>query len=129
MTRANLLVITRFGRFKFRWGSDAYPEDVREFLVKLARMNEMPSVDWLAENNPAGNLTPGTVGNPYYYYEVDQLKHTVTMWDSDVYWVNAPDDWKERGYNCWQGKNGRYGYSNWRKGKKLKHLKTGKEAR
>ena len=127
MTRANLLVITRFGRSKFEWGSDAYPESVREFLKQLAAMKEMPDVDWLAENNPAGPLTPGTVGNPYYYYEVNQLKGTVTMWDSSIYWVNAPEDWKARGWNCWQGENGRYGYSNWRKGKRLERFQVAKE--
>ena len=127
MTRANLLVITRFGRFKFEWGSDAYPEDVKEFLKQLATMKEMPGVDWLAENNPAGRLTPGTIGNPYYYYEVDQLKGTVTAWESATYWVNAPEDWEARGWRCWKGSNGRYGYTNWRKGKRLERFQVSKE--
>ena len=128
MTRANLLLITKYGTFKFEWGSDAYPEDVKDFLIALAKMDEAPDVDWLAEHNPAGRLCPGTIGNPYYYYEVNQKTRTVRMWDSTTYWINAPADWKERGWHCWKGTNGRDGYTNWRKGKLLKTLNVSKVA-
>lgn len=120
MTRANLKLITKYGTWHLWWGSDAYPDDVRSFLFLLLGLVGMPSVDWLHENNPAGVLHLGSVGNPYYYYEVNQVERTVKAWDSTVYWVNAPEGWKARGYNCWLGANGKYGYSNWRKGKRVK---------
>ena len=34
-----------------------------------------------------------------------------------MYWKNAPSDWKEKQYNCWKGKNGKDGWTEWRKGK------------
>ena len=67
----------------------------------------------------ACGLTFGHVGNPSYFYEIDFVNKHVKVWDSRISWVNAPIDWKERGWNCWIGKNNKYGYSNWVKGKKI----------
>lgn len=120
MTRANLKIITKDGVFRFRWSSDAFPKDVKLFLQALADMDEVPDVRWLSENNPAGGLYPGTVGNPYYIYEVDQTRNRVSAWSSEIYWCNAPADWKRRGYVCYRNeRTGRYGYHNFRKGKRL----------
>jgi hypothetical protein len=127
MTRANLCVITKCSRFQLEWGSDAYPDTVRDFLKSLATLGYVPDVDWLAQQNPAGPLSPGVVGNPYYYYEVNQRTQSVRIWKAEIYWVNAPVDWKERGYNCWQNEQGRWGYSNWRKGKLLETFKVEEE--
>ena len=121
MTRANLVIIAACGqRTCLEFGSDASPsEGMARFLGNLAIMEYGPDLEWLQANNPAGMISIGEVGNPSYFYEVDQRTHTVRAWNAKTRWVNAPDDWQERGYGCYKGTNGRYGYTNWIKGKNI----------
>lgn len=120
MTRANLLILTKHGqKIKLHWGSDAYPETVKVQLWVLAMSEHEPTLENLADENNAGSLHFGYVGNPYYFYEVDQDSHTVKAWEARIKWVNAPNDWEARGWRCWIGDNGRWGYPNWVKGNPL----------
>ena len=140
MTRANFIIVTEQGKFKMQSNSSAYPsqmmEDIIKFATSTASKNAIfdkakgidesvigfyPSPDSRDISNlvEACGLTFGHVGNPSYFYEIDFVNKHVKVWDSRISWVNAPIDWKERGWNCWIGKNNRYGYSNWVKGKKI----------
>ena len=129
MTRANFLIITRQGKFKFQANSSAYPSymgsHILEFAISTASTNggatngfyDSPDSRELANFIEGCCLTFGHVGNPSYFYEIDFVKQHVKAWDSRLSWVNAPLDWRERGWNCWEGKNGKFGYTNWVKGK------------
>jgi len=120
VTRANLLIVTKDGhKIKLYWSSDAYPDTVGAMLWALARREHEPTLENLADQNPAGELCFGYVGNPYYFYEVDQSAQTVMAWHATQRWVNAPEDWRARGWRCYLGDNGRFGYPNWVKGRPI----------
>jgi hypothetical protein len=131
MTRANILVITRQGKFKFQSNSSAYPSWIMGVLINFATSTasrnalfdgqigfyDNPDSIALSEFIHSCGLTLGTIGTPSYYYEVDFVKQTVRVWESKTRWVNAPIDWKERGWNCYQNSKGKYGWDNHVKGK------------
>jgi len=134
-TRANIVIVTEQGKFKFQANSSAYPSNfakpIFEFIRSLATKNlgcrnlengigfYEPDSITLPELISDLGLSLGTVGNFCYVYEIDFVKKTLRVWEEKISWINAPEDWKERGWNCWIGKNGKYGYSNWIKGKKI----------
>ena len=116
MTRANLIIKRAHERtIELHWGSDAYPEQVKPFLEALIHevAGDSLNVNDFAEHNPAGNISFGLVGNPYFIYEVDLSAKHARGWSTKTRWVNAPQDWKARGWGCYLGENGRYGYPTW----------------
>jgi hypothetical protein len=132
MTRANVIIVTTQGKFKFQANSSAYPsyfgKTMFNFIRHCATQNLGASpVNGIGFYEPESNilselindlgLSLGSVGNFDYVYEFDFVKRTFKVWESKLSWVNAPIDWRERGWNCWLGKNGKFGWSNWVKGK------------
>lgn len=111
MTRGNLIIQSPAQGLSFYYqiNSSAYP---REIIPELLKYDGTP------ESLDLG-LEPGQVGNFSYFYELDVTSGTLKVWDSTTYWQNAPKNWKEKGYNCWMGKNGQYGYTNWKKKNRL----------
>lgn len=65
-------------------------------------------------------LNPGHVGNPSYYFDVDTMKGTFVFRKAQLYWVRAPKDWEERGWNCYKYRDyDSYGYHSTRRGTKI----------
>lgn len=138
MTRANFEIICSYPKkHYFERGSDGYLSgvlpDIFEFILSCAHLahdnkrklefyDRPGSLDF-ARFVSECNLTMGSVGNFSYVYEIDFNKQTVKAWDSKTRWVNAPEDWEARGWGCWKGKNGKFGYTNWVKGKLLVDIK------
>jgi len=91
--------------------SDGYPENMLDPL-KIFSGN-------LIYLGSELNLSIKPAGNFNYYYNVDCDAGTLSTYESQIYWRNAPSNWKERGWNCWANKKGNYGWNEWRKGKKL----------
>ena len=126
MTRANVHLITNQGTFKLQGNSDMYPSSVFPSIFNLVSNTMSENYDWVKQG-PDGNtlstfiseqnLTLGSVGNFSYFYEINFTTRVVKCWENKLSWVNAPENWKERGWNCWIGKNGKFGYTNWVKGK------------
>lgn len=114
MTRANIIIITPQGNFKFQCNSSAYPSNVMGSVLKFATSTasnntgapngfyDNPDSDKLAEFIESFGLTLGHVGNPSYYYEIDFVKQHVKVWNSRLKWVKAPADWEARGWRCYQ---------------------------
>jgi hypothetical protein len=120
MTRANFEIVYDGQSVKLQMGGDGYPENVLPIIENIMAKFENHCVSFtFGEIISKLFLFPGHVGNFCYYYKIDLDTETVTCWESNTYWVNAPKDWKEKGWSCWMGKNGKYGYTNWRKGKKV----------
>ena len=131
MTRANFVIITPQGKYKFQGNSSCYPSNIMDsvlrFSISTASTNlgatngfySEPESNSLSKLIDDVGLTLGHVGNPSYFYEIDFIKQTVSVWDYKLSWINAPLDWQEKGWSCWIGKNGKYGYSNFVKGKKI----------
>lgn len=130
MTRANIVIVHgSYPKKAFlEKGSDGYPSEVIPELVKFLvahvnnssseeRLYKYVSSDALVTLMSELYLTLGQIGNFYYAYEVDLVKGTIKAWESKTRWVNAPADWEKRGWVCWLGSNGKYGYTNWVKGK------------
>ena len=115
MTRANILIISDGNKFKLRIGSDGYPADVLPILIPYKDARDYYELDLRQFVIDLG-LTLGHIGNPCYYYDLNLDDHWLKAWKSTMYWVNAPENWRERGWNCHLGGNGKYGYENWRKG-------------
>lgn len=129
MTRANIVIITPQGKFKFQANSSAYPswmmEDVIKFATSTASNNggasngfypqpDTPELSAFIENT---SLTLGHVGNPSYFYDIDFVKQTVKVWDKKRRWNYAPVNWEERGYHCPEKKNDKFGWHSDVKGK------------
>ncbi len=143
MTRANIEIIQEYFPTKAHLviNSDGYPENVVPALVNFLvehvnegaiyrnKVNKTPvtekelygSIDSGALQNLLKETyaTIGSIGNFSYAYKVDLLKGTITAWNSGTRWINAPENWEERGWSCWIGKNGKAGYTTWIKGKKV----------
>ena len=133
MTRANIVIITNQGKFYFQSNSSAYPSLMMKpiilFATSTASKNAIfnntigyydnPDTFALSELIDNCGLTLGSIGNFSYHYEIDFVKQTIKVWDSKTRWVNAPIDWRERGYNCWESDKGKYGWTNFVKGKLL----------
>ena len=131
MTRANFTIITEQGKFKLQANSSAYPSNVMDDLLKFAMSTatenaggingfyDEPDPEALSNFINDLYLTLGHVGNPTYFYDVDFVNKRVKVWGYASRWINAPSDWKERGWNCWVGKNGKYGYTSFVKGRNL----------
>ena len=109
MTRAQILIFSKIQGLTFRYGvnSDGYPDRILPILKRYKG-------DVTLLDNEFSMEVPG---NPSYYYELNCDNGIVTCWGTQTYWRNAPKDWRERGWNCWQNDKGDYGYSNFRKGK------------
>ena len=134
MTRANFEIICGYPKkHYFEKGSDGYPESVLPEIFELIKdVSRKVAGEILFWGEPDGmalskfieelNLGLVLVGNFCYYYQIDFGKQTIKAWDSGLRWVNAPDNWKERGWNCYIGKNGKYGYDTWIKGKLLVNI-------
>lgn len=131
MTRANITIITGQGNFKFQANSSAYPSWMMENLLKFATSTATTNSNfngeiWFYDEPDSFNLsdfinscglTLGHVGNPSYFYEINFVKQTVKVWDYKTRWVNAPTLWKEKGYHCYQNKDGVWGWTVFGKGK------------
>lgn len=134
MTRANITVVTIYGKYKFQANSSAYPSYVIEPIInfatsvvsnnavfngKLGRYDEPCSSDLSTFIEEVG-LTFGHVGNPSYYYDIDFVKGEIRVYGNNMRWVNAPIDWEEKGWRgLYEGKNGKLGYNSIVKGKNL----------
>lgn len=133
MTRANIVIITGQGKFNFQSNSSAYPslmmEPIIKFVGSTASRNAIfkgnldfydnPDSFALSELIDKCGLTLGRIGNFSYHYEIDFVLKHIKVWDNNLRWVNAPSDWRERGYNCWENEKGKYGWTNWVKDKLL----------
>ena len=137
MTRANIVLKQKYfpKNTYLELGSDGYPSSILPELIKFLVNHRNKSAEFhkdlprVFEEIQAGEfsdlvsnlfLKPGQVGNFSYAYEVDLINATIKVWDSTLYWVNVPEDWEEKGYmGISIGKNGKHGYTSWRKGKKL----------
>ena len=118
MTRVNIILIDHGKKYYFNIGSDCYPETIIPWLKELVRRNYVDMAHFFGVN-PAGNLQLGKIGNPYFIYEVDLDNGIIRAWSTQVRWRNAPEDWRARGWNCWLGENGKYGFPVWVKGKRV----------
>lgn len=140
MTRANVVIIAGFpAKHCFEKGGDGYLSGVMEHIFNLVKSVsktredrilgkviefwDMPDSRDLSTFIDSCSLTLGHVGNFSYAYEIDLNKQTIKAWDYKTSWVNAPLDWEERGWSCHRGKNGKYGYTNYVKGKRLVDIK------
>lgn len=122
MTRANFTIITREGKFKMQGNSSCYPEEVLPQAIKFIESTKSsnpgatngfydePSGYDIAEFIQSVGLMFGSAGNPSYFYEIDFVKHSVKTFGTKSRWVNAPADWKEKGWSCVWEKNGKIGY-------------------
>lgn len=132
-TRANILVIQECfpKKVNFEIASSGYPSYVLDTLVNFCTEHIIKygsgekklynRIDGMALRDFTNDLCPtiSVVGNPSYIYEIDLVKGTLKVWNTKTKWVNAPLDWKERGWNCWLGSNNKYGYTTWCKNKLL----------
>jgi hypothetical protein len=132
-TRANITIITRQGKFQFQGNSSMYPsntmEDVFKFATSTAHkfknkldFHDEPDSRDLSNFIENCGLTLGQIGNPSYFYEIDFVEKKIRVWDYKMRWINAPENWKERGWNCYEGKNGKAGWYSFVKGKMLLQL-------
>lgn len=134
MTRANITVLTIYGKYKFQANSSAYPSNVIEPIINFATsvvsnnavfngkigMYDEPCSSDLSTFIEEVGLTFGHVGNPSYYYDIDFVKGEIRVYDTNVRWINAPIDWEEKGWRgLYEGKNGKLGYHSIIKGKNL----------
>ena len=132
MTRANFEIICKDGKFYLQGNSSCYPSwtmgDVIKFATSTRSLNsifdnklgfyENPNSRDIAEFIENLGLTFGSVGNPSFYYQIDFLNKVVKVWESKTRWINAPLDWKAKGWKgCYEGTKGRFGYDTWVKGK------------
>lgn len=134
MTRANVIIKKNWFPKKsyLERGGDGYPKEMIPELVRflvghvskgaIARKEDNILYDGVDSSSLATlinnlGLTLGFVGNFCYMYEIDLTKGTIKAWESKTRWINAPANWKERGWNCWTGANGKDGYTTWVKGK------------
>jgi hypothetical protein len=132
-TRANITIVTRQGKFLFQGNSSMYPsntmEDIFKFATSTAHKVEK-KIDFFDEPHSRDlsnfiddcGLTLGQIGNPSYFYEIDFAQKKIRVWGYKMRWINAPLDWKERGWNCYENKNGKYGWHSFIKGKLLLQL-------
>ena len=116
MTRANIVIYSIILGIKFEYcvSGDGYPSRV---------MPELKAWDGTLESLTDLYLQVGRIGNFYYAYELNLDTGEIKAWDAKTYWVNAPSDWKERGWNCWENSDGKPGYTSWRKGKVVEAAK------
>ena len=139
MTRANIEIVQdAFPKRTFlEVGSDGYPSNILEPMVKFltdhiwnwAITNKEETIHYqqiqkceyvdLVTNLCAA---PGGVANFSYSYKIDLIQGKITVWNSTLRWFYAPKNWEERGWTCNETKNGRAGYTNWVKGKKLHEI-------
>ena len=148
-TRANLTIVTKQGKFKMQSNSSAYPSHMMEAIIKFATstasnnaiFDKEAGIDekvlgfypepesWdLATFIEACGLTFGSVGNPSYFYEIDFVNRHVKVWGRTSRWINAPVDWKEKGWaGVYEGKNGKIGYMDCNIRGKMIYHKTLKE--
>ena len=96
--------------FYYEIPNSAYPEEVLPELIKY---------DGTPESLIDLNLTPGQVGNASYFYGLNATDGTLKVWDSQRYFQYAPKNWEEKGYSYSETRDGRPGYTSWRKGKRL----------
>ena len=122
MTRANITIRSLGRKFELQLGSDGYPEEVVPILKEQLKATDYYGFDlYILTHN--FNVSLGHVGNPYFYYDLDLDENTLKCYKATTYWVNAPENWKERGWYCWLGENGKYGYTNWRRGRLIQFEK------
>lgn len=109
-TRANVTIKTFKGKFQYEIPSSGDEPENLKILQNWA--GDMPDLIDLC-------MYPGHVGNPSLYYDVDAINGTIRVYNAQSFWVNAPKDWKERGYSCYQKDDNpnQYGYHSWRRGK------------
>jgi hypothetical protein len=112
MTRATIILFSAIQKIKFAFGkhSDGYPDEV---------LPTLRTWDGSIESLRDLYLDCHWDGNFSYWYELNADTGSVIGWEAQTYWVTAPVDWKEKGYNCWVGTNGKYGWTDWRKGKRV----------
>ena len=131
MTRANITIITRQGKFQFQGNSSMYPSNTMGDIFKFATStinrhngkidfwDEPGSCDLSTFIEECG-LTLGQIGNPSYYYEIDFKTKLVKVWDYKMRWVSAPIDWEAKGWRgCYDNGKGKFGYDSVVKGKLL----------
>ena len=124
MTRANILIISDYNKFKLQVSGDGQLEEMILPLLRYKDARDYFNLDLKQFCIDIGGVRLGHVANPYYYYDLNLDIHEVKAWEATKYWVNAPKNWRERGWNCYLGENGKYGYHNWRKGPVIYDSKT-----
>lgn len=109
-TRGNVTVKTIHGTFMYEIPSSA--DEMENINLLKNWSGDMPELQDLY-------LNPGHVGNPSIFLDVDAIKGTLVIRKAQSFWVNAPEDWKERGYTCYQSDKDykQWGYHSWRRGK------------
>ena len=122
MTRANFLIVTGDGKFKMQGNSSCYPSNIMapilNFATSTASRNDgatngfydRPDSWEISKFIEAVGLTFGSVGNPNYFYEIDFVKQSLKVFDTKSRWVNAPKDWKEKGWGGVYEEKGKIGY-------------------
>jgi len=108
-TRGNVTIKTKHGTFMYEIPSSADEMDNIKLLENWS--GDMPELQEL-------HMNPGHVGNPSIFLDVDAIKGTLTIRKAQSFWVNAPEDWRERGYICYQSDKDykQWGYHSWRRG-------------
>jgi len=132
MTRANIIIID--GTFaprttKFQSNSSAYPSWVLPNIIKAcmsaysnnrgATNNFYTEIDSTALSTLIDDLglTLGTT-SANYHYTLDFFNKTLTIHGTKSVWVNAPKDWKAKGWQGCYEEKGKFGYRDHnRKGK------------
>lgn len=126
-TRANLLIIQDSYQKKIyleRMNS-GNPEELLPAIVKFCKSQIWNDIVVKIIGHGIGDLindlelSMSKIGNFSYHYEINLIDETVKIWKFANRWVYAPENWKEKGWSCYEIKNGRYGYTNRIKGKLL----------
>jgi len=121
MTRGNLTIKSYGNKWLFEMSNYPVPEDVvPELLIILSEFNHRKDIPLSRLRDTFDDMHFGHIGNPDYIYEVDIEKKEIAAWETRNKWVNAPDNWDEKGWNgIYKGKNGRMGYMSVAKGKRI----------
>ena len=121
MTRANLTIKFYDNKWKFEMNDYPLPNNVvPKLLLMIDTCKTQYEIDLSKLQDYFGDMSLGHIGNADYFYEIDIHKRTINVWDSKIKWINAPSNWKERGWlGIYEGKNGRMGYTSIVKGKKI----------
>ena len=120
-TRANLTIKYYDNKWKFEMNSYPIPKDVvPQLLLMVDKCKNQHDLCLSMLQEAFDDMSLGHIGNADYFYEIDLVKKTINAYESKMTWINAPSNWKERGWlGIYEGKNGRMGYTSIVKGKKI----------
>ena len=127
MTRANVVIIRHGQKTYLEIKSDGFPHRVVPALQAYVKNHpEMSESLCDLELFKEINVCFGHVGNPTYFYDVNVDEGTVKARRAQHFWVQAPENWRGKGYVCYRGgPRGEYGYPSWRRGEVLADLESG----